>query len=347
MCNYYRDAARFRLRYLIMQAFALECCWNARRPVYYRNTRNFDCTTVEYSWFVKSIDIAYYFPFSSKLFFNYLSRTTASARLELRFSLPLIVRSGEHSLEWRFSQGACRRWRPRSDDSDGREWFQLSIIPMLLRLAIATTFLHLSRNCSQLVLAFDNAVTISLRPLAIYFPDSSIISFYRSRIRTNLFRDRVFTFLAYSFVKLRFGKIVRRYFESILFRRNNFWFSLFVALRLLSLSWNLANRFAIFSRNEKCNGSTCTLCVNDGSFDSSIDWNALHESQIRRFSSTYCYAKRLNSIRAKIARYFTDVCRDFYSYATSILRYTTLRLFLLTVSLRGWFSSLVLCHVVQ
>lgn len=140
----------------------------------------------------KSIDIAYYFPFSSKLFFNYLSRTTASARLELRFSLPLIVRSGEHSLEWRFSQGACRRWRPRSDDSDGREWFQLSIIPMLLRPAIATTFLHLSRNCSQLVLAFDNAVTISLRPLAIYFPDSSIISFYRSRIRTNLFRDRVF-----------------------------------------------------------------------------------------------------------------------------------------------------------
>lgn len=36
-------------------------------------------------------------------------------------------------LEWRFSEGACRRWRPRSDDSDGgREWFQLSIIPMLL-----------------------------------------------------------------------------------------------------------------------------------------------------------------------------------------------------------------------
>lgn len=54
----------------------------------------------------KSIDIAYYFPFSSKLFFNYLSRTTASARLELRFSLPLIVRSGEQ--RW---SGVSRRVR--------------------------------------------------------------------------------------------------------------------------------------------------------------------------------------------------------------------------------------------
>lgn len=61
---------------------------------------------MEYSWFVKSIDIAYYFPFSSKLFFNYLSRTTASARLELRFSLPLIVRSGEQ--RW---SGVSRRVR--------------------------------------------------------------------------------------------------------------------------------------------------------------------------------------------------------------------------------------------
>lgn len=98
-----------------------------------------------------------------------------------------------------------------------------------VRPAIATTFLHLSRNCSQVVLAFDNAVTISSSR------DNISLSVENSGIVRICF-DRVPSTFAREISVWKNCAMHARYFESILFRRNNFWFSIvvFVALRFSS-----------------------------------------------------------------------------------------------------------------
>lgn len=114
-----------------------------------------------------------------------------------------------------------------------------------VRPAIATTFLHLSRNCSQVVLAFDNAVTIS----------SSRDNISLSVENSGICFDRVPSTFAREISVWKNCAMHARYFESILFRNIIFDFRSSYSSRYdfhRSLEFGKSLRHSLFSRNEKC-----------------------------------------------------------------------------------------------
>lgn len=145
---YYRDAARFRLRYLIMQPF--RCSWNATPGLskyrYYSRFSSYNGVIVE-----ERVKLRLLIRRSTRirlLSLLFLSNYSPPASSECINATRIALFPDS---KWRFSTGCvstAEETEVRSDDSDGREWFQLLIIAMCsqVRRAFARTFLPLSRN---------------------------------------------------------------------------------------------------------------------------------------------------------------------------------------------------------